>query len=212
MKLCESRIIHKNPKYRIIQYNEKYYLVDLSSTWLSFVFPMINWFIPKKCAEISKEEVEQLNIVKPTKNNATSWAAGGAICIGVALRKYITLFDMQLDKILALIICSLMFICAFVFLLHLNKKLSLSIYTNNLVNSKIILLPTPKNILFTFFAYTFLGGFSIMIFHALTFGNLFNIVIFLIWGMIVTFFLFSNMFSIIDTKVRAKLITKELKK
>ncbi|HGZ9190290.1 TPA: DUF443 family protein, partial [Staphylococcus aureus] len=54
--LCESRVINKNPKYRIIKYNEEYFMVDLVSTWIAYFLPMINWFIPKKYAKISREE------------------------------------------------------------------------------------------------------------------------------------------------------------
>ncbi|MVG43329.1 DUF443 family protein, partial [Staphylococcus aureus] len=63
--LCESRVINKNPKYRIIKYNEEYFMVDLVSTWIAYFLPMINWFIPKKYVKISREEFESLNIVKP---------------------------------------------------------------------------------------------------------------------------------------------------
>nr|WP_256075476.1 DUF443 family protein [Staphylococcus aureus] len=48
MLLCESKIINKNPKYRIIKYNDEYLMVDIISTWISLFFPFINWFIPKR--------------------------------------------------------------------------------------------------------------------------------------------------------------------
>ncbi|HEH2799653.1 TPA: DUF443 family protein, partial [Staphylococcus aureus] len=44
--LCESRQIYKNPKYRVIRYNNEYFMVDLVSTWITYFFPMINWFLP----------------------------------------------------------------------------------------------------------------------------------------------------------------------
>ncbi|WP_142240538.1 DUF443 family protein, partial [Staphylococcus argenteus] len=46
--LCESRVINKNPKYRIIKYNEQYLMVDLANNWLRLLLPMMNWLIPKK--------------------------------------------------------------------------------------------------------------------------------------------------------------------
>ncbi|MGS5980878.1 DUF443 domain-containing protein, partial [Staphylococcus aureus] len=30
--LCESKIINKNPKYRIIKYNDEYLMIDIIST------------------------------------------------------------------------------------------------------------------------------------------------------------------------------------
>ncbi|HCU9296618.1 TPA: DUF443 family protein, partial [Staphylococcus aureus] len=50
--LCESKQIYKNPKYRVIRYNNQYFMVDLVSTWITYFFPMINWFLPKKYAKI----------------------------------------------------------------------------------------------------------------------------------------------------------------
>ncbi|HEI7142001.1 TPA: DUF443 family protein [Staphylococcus aureus] len=67
MLLCESKIINKNPKYRIIKYNDEYLMVDIISTWISLFFPFINWFIPKEYVKISREEFENLNIYN-TKN------------------------------------------------------------------------------------------------------------------------------------------------
>ncbi|HDB7174750.1 TPA: DUF443 family protein, partial [Staphylococcus aureus] len=46
--LCESKIINKNPKYRIIKYNDEYLMIDIISTWISLFFPFINWFITKR--------------------------------------------------------------------------------------------------------------------------------------------------------------------
>ncbi|WP_164104537.1 DUF443 family protein, partial [Staphylococcus aureus] len=39
MLLCESKIINKNPKNRIIKYNDEYLMVDIISTWISLFFP-----------------------------------------------------------------------------------------------------------------------------------------------------------------------------
>ncbi|HDA3651370.1 TPA: DUF443 family protein, partial [Staphylococcus aureus] len=96
--LCESRQIYKNPKYRVIRYNNEYFMVDLVSTWITYFFPMINWFLPKKYAKISENEFERLNIVEPVKNNVFWPVAGSSALLGVALRKYTHLLDIQLDK------------------------------------------------------------------------------------------------------------------
>ena len=44
-------------------------MIDIISTWISLFFPFINWFIPKRYVKISREEFENLNIVKPAKKN-----------------------------------------------------------------------------------------------------------------------------------------------
>ncbi|MCQ9899263.1 DUF443 domain-containing protein [Staphylococcus aureus] len=77
--LCESKVINKNPKYRVIKYGDEYLMVDLVSTWLTLFLPMINWLIPKKYVKISKKEFDDLNIVKPVKNKAFWPVAGSTI-------------------------------------------------------------------------------------------------------------------------------------
>ncbi|HDD0364002.1 TPA: DUF443 family protein, partial [Staphylococcus aureus] len=68
--LCESKVINKNPKYRIIKYDSEYLMIDLASNWIVFFFPFINWLIPKTYVKITKNDYEKLNIVKPVKNKS----------------------------------------------------------------------------------------------------------------------------------------------
>ncbi|EPZ04084.1 DUF443 family protein, partial [Staphylococcus aureus] len=103
--LCESKVINKNPKYRVIKYGDEYLMIDLVSTWLTLFLPMINWFIPKKYVKISREEFESLNIVKPVKNKVFWLVAGSTILFGVTFRKYIPSLNIQLEKNMVIVIC-----------------------------------------------------------------------------------------------------------
>ncbi|ORN88772.1 hypothetical protein B8A12_13680, partial [Staphylococcus aureus] len=69
--LCESKIINKNPKYRIIKYND--------DNWLVLFIPLLNWLTPKRYIKISQEELESLNTFKPAKNNAFWPALGSSV-------------------------------------------------------------------------------------------------------------------------------------
>ncbi|HDC9542823.1 TPA: DUF443 family protein, partial [Staphylococcus aureus] len=102
--LCDVEVVNKNPKYRIIKYNDEYLMIDLVSTWLTLFLPMMNWLIPKKYVKINKEEFENLNIVKPTKNRAFWPAAGGSVLFGVTFRKYTQFLNIQLEKNLVITI------------------------------------------------------------------------------------------------------------
>ncbi len=42
-------------------------MIDLSSNYISYLLPMINWFIPKKGVKLSVKEVEKLDTIKPQK-------------------------------------------------------------------------------------------------------------------------------------------------
>ncbi|HDA2257844.1 TPA: DUF443 family protein, partial [Staphylococcus aureus] len=103
--LCETEIINKNPKYRVIKYDDEYLMVDVISTWLVYFFPFINWFIPKKYAKISREEFESLNIVKPAKNNTFWPVAGFAVLLTTLTRKYIYLLNIHLEKEIVILTC-----------------------------------------------------------------------------------------------------------
>ncbi|HDG1433838.1 TPA: DUF443 family protein, partial [Staphylococcus aureus] len=167
MLLCESKIINKNPKYRIIKYNDEYLMVDIISTWISLFFPFINWFIPKEYVKISREEFENLNIVKPAKKNVFWPVAGSSALLGVALRKYTHLLDIQLDKKLVIAICCITFIGILIFYVRLIKKSSLNIYNTKNKRSKIILIPTLKNFCLTLFRYAFFILWTVIFSYAL---------------------------------------------
>ncbi|MBR9328746.1 DUF443 domain-containing protein, partial [Staphylococcus aureus] len=137
--LCESKIINKKPKYRIIKYNDEYLMIDIISTWISLFFPFINWLIPKKYVKISKKEFDDLNIVKPTKNRAFWSAVGSTILFGVTFRKYIPSLNIQLEKNMVIGICCAIFLGVLILFLCLNRKLRLEIYNNNSSKGKIIL-------------------------------------------------------------------------
>lgn len=130
-------------------------MIDIISTWISLFFPFINWFIPKRYVKISREEFENLNIVKPAKKNVFWPVASISTLFAVTLRKYTLLLDTQLDKKLVIAICCTTFIGILIFYVRLIKKSSLNIYNTKNKRSKIILIPTLKNFCFTLFGYVF---------------------------------------------------------
>ncbi|WP_049310076.1 DUF443 domain-containing protein [Staphylococcus aureus] len=200
--LCESRVINQNPKYRIIKYNNEYFMVDLVSTWIAYFLPMINWFIPKKYAKISREEFESLNIVKPAKNNTFWPVAGFAVLLTTLTRKYIYLLNIHLEKEIVILTCCMILLGVFALFIYINTKLKLHIFDKNKSNNeKIILIPTFKNICFTIFYYLFTGFMSYGAFYLLVFENVQNLILYVSWLFMTMLFMFMNMHSIIDKKV-----------
>ena len=199
--LCESKIINKNPKYRIIKYNDEYLMVDIISTWISLFFPFINWFIPKEYVKISREEFENLNIVKPAKKNVFWPVAGSSALLGVALRKYTHLLDIQLDKKLVIAICCITFIGILIFYVRLIKKSSLNIYNTKNKRSKIFLIPTLKNVCFTLFGYVFLIFWTLIFSYALLSMSYQNIIVYFAWITAIMGFFLVNIALIIDKNI-----------
>ena len=201
MLLCESKIINKNPKYRIIKYNDEYLMIDIISTWISLFFPFINWFIPKRYVKISREEFENLNIVKPAKKNVFWPVASISTLFAVTLRKYTLLLDTQLDKKLVIAICCTTFIGILIFYVRLIKKSSLNIYNTKNKRSKIFLIPTLKNVCFTLFGYILFGGLTMLFLDALLSMSYQNIIVYFVWIAVIMGFFLVNIALIIDKNI-----------
>ncbi|HCU8860177.1 DUF443 family protein [Staphylococcus aureus] len=200
--LCETEIINKNPKYRVIKYDDEYLLIDLVSTWLVYFFPFINWFIPKRCAKISREEYEKLNTVKPVKNKTFWPVAGGTILLGVTSRKYIHLLNIQLEKRSVIIICFVVFLCILIFFVLLNRKLKLKVFDNKKEEQKIILVPTLKNAVLILYGYLLIGGMSILALSMLLTLENQNLITFIAWGMGLMLFFLMNITLIVNKKAK----------
>lgn len=202
MLLCDVRVIYKNPKYKVIQHNGEYLLVDLVSTWFVYFFPFINWFIPKKYAIISEEEFENLNVVKPNKNNVFWSVIGSTVLFGVMLRRYSHLFIVKYEYSIVILICCIIILGIFLFFLYLNQKLKLQIYNENKNKSnKIIIFPTLKSLCLSIVLYIYLGGGSFFTIYMLLTIEVQNIILFITLFVIFLFFLFLNMCSLYDNKV-----------
>ncbi|HAR5304015.1 TPA: DUF443 domain-containing protein [Staphylococcus aureus] len=199
--LCETENINKNPKYRIIKYKDEYLMIDLVSTWLALFFPMINWLIPKKYVKISEKDFDDLNIVKPVKNKAFWPVAGSSALLGVTLRKYTHLLDIQLDKKLVIAICCITFIGILIFYVRLIKKSSLNIYNTKNKRSKIFLIPTLKNVCFTLFGYILFGGLTMLFLDALLSMSYQNIIVYFVWIAVIMGFFLVNIALIIDKNI-----------
>lgn len=111
-------------------------MIDLVSTWLVLFFPFINWLIPKKYVQISREEFDNLNIVKPVKNKALWPVIGSILLFGTMFRDKIYIPDSHLEKNCVIIICSVLLLSILVFYIYLNQKVKLSIYNNRSSNVK----------------------------------------------------------------------------
>ncbi|HDK3316122.1 DUF443 family protein [Staphylococcus aureus] len=199
--LYESNIINKNPRYRIIKYKNDYLMIDLVSTWLVLFFPFINWLIQKKYVQISREEFDNLNIVKPVKNKALWPVIGSILLFGTMFRDKIYIPDSHLEKNCVIIICSVLLLSILVFYIYLNQKVKLSIYNNRSSNGKIMIFPSFKNLCFVLFSYFFCGGLSIMFLDVLISLSIQNIIVFIAWVIMTMLFFFINMSSIIDKKI-----------
>ncbi|MEN8970562.1 DUF443 family protein [Staphylococcus aureus] len=198
--LCESRVIDKNAKYRIIKYNDEYFMIDLSSNYISYLLPMINWFIPKKGVRLSVKEVEKLDTIKPQKNSALNWYIGLSVLLTVIFRKYISLLDLQIERYINISISLLIILFIILFRLYINKKLTIKSFHQN-EHRNLMLIPTWKSFIFTSFAFVFIGLISIFTIIVTFYYENQNIIVFLTEVAMILIFSFLNVLSISDSKV-----------
>lgn len=106
-------------------------MIDLSSNYISYLLPMINWFIPKKGVKLSVKEVEKLDTIKPQKNSALNWYIGFSVLLTVIFRKYISLLDLQIERYINISISLLIILFIILFRLYINKKLTIKNFHQN---------------------------------------------------------------------------------
>ncbi|PNZ85330.1 DUF443 family protein, partial [Staphylococcus pettenkoferi] len=46
--------IEKNGKYKIVNYNNKIFIIDINKSKLTYIFPLLNYVIKHKMIEISE--------------------------------------------------------------------------------------------------------------------------------------------------------------
>lgn len=67
---CTVKRVYKNSRYRLIIFNNEYYLIDLDENKILFIFPFLFYFFTHKIYKINNDEVINLVIPENLKINA----------------------------------------------------------------------------------------------------------------------------------------------
>lgn len=197
--------IYKNPRYKIIQKENRYLMVDLEQNWYSYLCPMLNWFIPIKCTELTYQEFNNLNIFNNGGQNSHGMmAAGIGVTISVLLRSIVGFMDINISRIWVAIMFLIGFIAVIALRLSIRKKLNHPAF-NKKSKQKVRLIPVFKNMIIVVFNYFILIYLITGLFDVMVIENIQNIWIYICWLGIVLAFLFMNIASIFDRKVHAKI-------
>ncbi|MCG1508252.1 DUF443 family protein [Staphylococcus epidermidis] len=197
--------IYKNPRYKIIQKENRYLMVDLEQNWYSYLCPMLNWFIPIKCTELTYQEFNNLNIFNNGGQNSHGMmAAGIGVTISVLLRSIVGFMDINISRIWVAIMFLIGFIAVIALRLSIRKKLNHPAFNKNSIQ-KVRLIPVFKNMIIVVFNYFILIYLITGLFDVMVIENIQNIWIYICWLGIVLAFLFMNIASIFDRKVHAKI-------
>lgn len=196
--------IYKNLRYKIIQKNNKYLMVDLEQNWYSYICPMFNWFIPIKYTELTYQEFNDLHIFSNGNQVSQGVLTGGiGVTISVLLRNVVGLMDINISRIWTVIMFLIGFIGVIILRVSLRKKLNHQSFNKN-STQKVRIIPTFKNTIIMIFGYVTFLFFSIAPWQMI-FDNSQNIFGYFCW--LVVFFCFTclNIVSISDKKVHAKI-------
>ena len=204
-RLARVHLIYKNPRYKVVQKDNKYLLIDLEQHWYSYLFPMLNWIIPIKYIELTYEEFSSLNIYTNRNHSAYGVAAGGiGVIISIYIRKIMYLIDIYLSTTYMFLIFSLGLIFVILIRIYISKRLKIKKFKKK-EKKKIILFPTLKNLMIVLIGFPLFLFLSLMPYYVI-FGNDFNIIFYIGWLVMVLMFTVLNMCTITDRKIHAKII------
>ncbi|WP_044466550.1 DUF443 family protein [Staphylococcus caprae] len=197
--------IYKNPRYKIIQKDNQYLMIDLEQNWCSYLCPMLNWFIPIKYTKLTYQEFNNLNIFSNGSSSSYGMIAGGiGVTISVLLRSIVGLMDINISRIWMLVMFLIGFFAVVGLRLAIRKKLKHPSFNKN-SKQKVRLIPSFKNFALVVFCY-FMTLFLSIAPTQMIFDDSQNIIGYVGW--LVVFFMFTtlNIFSILDRKVHAKIM------
>ncbi|EHM71794.1 DUF443 family protein [Staphylococcus pettenkoferi] len=203
--MARVHLIYKNSRYKVVQKDNKYLLIDLEQHWYSYLFPMLNWIIPIKYIELTYEEFSSLNIYTNRNHSAYGVAAGGiGVIISIYIRKIMYLIDIYLSTTYMFLIFSLGLIFVILIRIYISKRLKIKKFKKK-EKKKIILFPTLKNLMIVLIGFPLFLFLSLMPYYVI-FGNDFNIIFYIGWLVMVLMFTVLNMCTITDRKIHAKII------
>lgn len=165
-------IVANKPRYRFLELENHYYLVDTNKDIFTYLFPFIDWFRKLNGIEISKEMADSIQL-NPTRQGkgAPALAVGLSTLCTVLLRRIVYLFDFslhQVGRILIAVMIISMVIALRMFLLA-NEKKKLDIDFRQYKKIKVRIFPLSlKRCVNAFASYILLlilslGFFSILV-------------------------------------------------
>ncbi|MBI5972900.1 DUF443 family protein [Staphylococcus caledonicus] len=184
--------IHKNPRYKLIELNQKKYLIDLESNYFAYLFPPLNWILKKELIEASNAK---LNEIEYDDNNNKEQAknigcVSGGVLIATLTRPFMDLMDIPSNQFINSLIV-IVTILVIVFIRgSLRKKWDLKLKSNKTLIIKCIVRPKLKHMFFVIGSYLMFLLFSLLMI-GLIFGVKNNLMIYI--GSPLIFFMFSLM-------------------
>ena len=199
--------IHKNPRYKLIELDQKKYLIDLESNCFTYLFPPLNWILKKELIEVSNDKLNEIeyddNNNKEQAKNIGCVSGGGGVLIATLMRPFMDLMDVPSNIYINIIIFIILVFSVISIRIYLRKKWDLKLKENNpRMNCK--MRPTFKYMIVATGAYLLFLVLSIFMFP-LIFLEKINILMCLCS---LTFFFFFSIMNIIAFDNEEVIISK----
>jgi len=193
--------MYKNVRYKLLQVDDTYYLLDMDRLAWSIVFPFIYWFVPHPVYQIDKATYESLKIPDEQRGGRI-WGVLAIAGISVPLGRLIGSISDQYIDAMPYVFMMIMFIvfidisiCIRLFVhCSSNRKMNNRIRLDTMPKRNIKIRPTIIGFFKAFLLYfSFLG---ISIFAGFLYVELKDFLAGVCFAWLVTFSLLSNTFII----------------
>lgn len=200
--------IEKNSKFKLIQYENRYFIIDLNRNKLTYIFPLLNYFTRQVLVEIDKDSLDNIrtNHINENKNNALGSIGTGIGVLFATLTKPILDYMNFTTNLLLNIILVLTSIIPLIILKEIidrkKKKIEIRMSKNKMSafvwpNFKEFLKNIIINIILSFIIIALVLGFIIQ--------NQSNYIYILGIMLLLSFILFQNVLLYAQTEITGKI-------
>ncbi|MCG1995305.1 DUF443 family protein [Staphylococcus epidermidis] len=200
--------VEKNSKFKLIQYENRYFIIDLNRNKLTYIFPLLNYFTRQVLVEIDKDTLDNIrtNHINENKNNALGSIGTGIGVLFATLTKPILDYMNFTTNLLLNIILVLTSIIPLIILKEIidrkKKKIEIRMSKNKMSafvwpNFKEFLKNIIINIILSFIIIALILGFIIQ--------NQSNYIYILGIMLLLSFILFQNVLLYAQTEITGKI-------
>ena len=201
--------VEKNSKFKLIHYENRYFIIDLNRNKLTYIFPLLNYFTRQVLVEIDKDTLDNIrtNHINENKNNALGSIGTGIGVLFATLTKPILDYMNFTTNLLLNIILVLTSIIPLIILKEIidrkkKKKFEIRMSKNKMSafvwpNFKEFLKNIIINIILSFIIIALILGFIIQ--------NQSNYIYILGIMLLLSFILFQNVLLYAQTEITGKI-------
>lgn len=139
------KLVYKNERYKILEYNSKYFLIDCDASVLGYICFIFNWITPQKVYLLSSRDADDLmtsSVDYKSRKNSKLWLEVFSIISIMAIFILAVRITLKTDAVNFLIL-AIISLGVLILRIYYSKSKKLEIHLKSeLVESDIIIKPT----------------------------------------------------------------------